>query len=132
MAGVVWTHGDLGYANAVFRDEQLVGLIDWEFAAPADPGCDTAALLAMDARGPRLGADDQDRRVRAVRLAFESIVNGYEMGDTEMRRLPMGAALVLEDAVELWLSRGVPAEDLAHLQWRARWFREHEAILTGG
>lgn len=123
VAGSVWTHGDFAYANAVFRDAHLVTFIDWEFAAPADAGCDLGALLAFEVRGPRPGVDDQDRRVRASRMAFESMIDGYGMDDNAAKRLPAIAAQVLEDAVAFWVSRGAPIADFEHFQWRAQWFR---------
>jgi aminoglycoside phosphotransferase (APT) family kinase protein len=125
VAGSVWTHGDFGYANAVFRDAHLVAFIDWEFAAPADAGCDLGALLAFDVRGPRPDADDQDRRVQASRMAFESMVDGYGMDHDAAKQLPTIAAQVLEDAVALWVSRGARVADFEHLQWRANWLRSN-------
>lgn len=31
VSGTVWCHGDVGPWNMVWRDEQAVGLIDWDF-----------------------------------------------------------------------------------------------------
>jgi len=36
-AGEVVCHGDLGYWNTVWDGDQLVGLIDWDFAEPGPP-----------------------------------------------------------------------------------------------
>jgi hypothetical protein len=129
IAGGVWTHGDPAYANSVYRDGQLVGLIDWEYAGPADALCDPAALLAMQVRGPRLGADDPERRLGAARRAFVSIVNGYGMTDADMSRLAQAASRVVEDTVDFWRARGGADGDLEQLEWRARWFAEHGAQL---
>lgn len=50
MSGVQWKesmivrHGDLGPWNMVWRSEQLVGLIDWDFAEPGYPIEDLAQI----------------------------------------------------------------------------------------
>ena len=98
LAGEVWTHGDVGYSNVVYRDRHLVGLIDWEFAAPAHRCCDPAALLAVSVRGPRPDVDDNTRRAAATKLAAAAIADGYGMTDEEVRALPKMAAAVLDDA----------------------------------
>lgn len=73
MPGSIWTHGDVGYPNVVYRNSQLIGLIDWEFAAPAYPCCDPAALLATGIRGPKPPAEDHGRvRQRPARRSTRS------------------------------------------------------------
>lgn len=129
VAGSVWTHGDAAYANAVFRGDRLVGFIDWEYAGPADALCDPAALLALQVRGPRPQANDPERRLNAARLALVSIGNGYGMSDRDMLRLPEVAARVVEDVVAFWRERGGADDDLAQLEWRARWFRDQGVQL---
>ena len=43
-AGQIVCHGDLGPWNIVWRDDDPVGLIDWDFTAPASPLVDLAWL----------------------------------------------------------------------------------------
>jgi hypothetical protein len=43
--GQIVRHGDLGLWNSVWRDSQLVGFIDWDFAEPG-PAIDDVAQLA--------------------------------------------------------------------------------------
>jgi hypothetical protein len=122
LTGTCWSHGDVGYQNVVYRDRAPVALIDWEFAAPADPLCDVAGLLAMSVRAPRPGVSDNDRRSRAVVLAQDALAAGYGLGPDEARRLPAAAAAVLDDAATYWESLGVEHERIAAARWRARWF----------
>lgn len=42
--GEIVCHGDLGPWNTVWRDERLVGLIDWDTAEPESPLIDVASL----------------------------------------------------------------------------------------
>lgn len=124
LAGDVWTHGDVGYSNVVYRDERLVGLIDWEFAAPAHRCHDPAALLAVSVRGPRPDAPDNDRRAVATRLAVAAIATGYGMTDAEVRLLPAMAATILDDARSFQAASMSDAER-DRSAWRASWLREN-------
>jgi Phosphotransferase enzyme family len=124
VTGSTWTHGDPGYSNLVYDDRAIVGLIDWEFAGPADPLCDVAALLAVSVRGPRPDADDQPRRIRAVQLAAEAIAENYGLDSDQISRLPDAVALVLEDTVRHWQTTEASPDEVERLRWRATWFRE--------
>jgi Ser/Thr protein kinase RdoA (MazF antagonist) len=130
LAGDVWTHGDVGYPNVVYRHQQLIGLIDWEFAAPAHRCCDPAALLAVSVRGPRPDVDDNTRRAAATKLAAATIANGYGMTEEEVRALPEMAAAVLDDARRF---QGVSmSDDERHRSaWRSRWLRDNIDQLVG-
>lgn len=128
LPGTTWTHGDPGYSNVVYSDRRLVGLIDWEFAAPGHRCSDPAALLAVSIRGPRPDADDNDRRSAATRQAVLAIGAGYGMTDTELRSLPDMAAAVLDDAVA-FQARSMGDADRARFEWRARWLRDNQAFL---
>lgn len=100
VVGSVWTHGDPAYANTVYRNGEIVALIDWEFAAPAAAAHDPALLLASEIRGPRPDVDDNDRRALAARLALQAIANGYRLDGAAVAGLPLAAALVLNDAAD--------------------------------
>ncbi len=123
IPGATWSHGDIGYPNIVFRSGQPVALIDWEFAAPADPVCDPAGLLAMSARGPRSGVVDHQRRIDAAQLAHEAIVDGYGTGRFTPEELWQATAVVLDDAANYWTSLRIESERIAATRWRADWFR---------
>jgi aminoglycoside phosphotransferase (APT) family kinase protein len=123
VAGVVWTHGDVGYQNLVYRGGRPTALIDWEFAAPAAATCDLAGLLALSVRAPRPDAEDNDRRSAAAAMACESIVSGYGLDDRSAAGLPLDAATVLDDAAEFWTTTGHDAQMISHARWRAEWFR---------
>lgn len=124
LDGEVWTHGDVGYPNVVYRDQRLVGLIDWEFAAPAHRCCDPAALLAVSVRGPRPDADDNTRRAHATKLAVAAIATGYDMTDAEVQTLPEMAATILDDALTFRAAAMGDGERLRYA-WRSRWLREN-------
>ena len=128
LAGEVWTHGDVGYSNVVYRDRQLVGLIDWEFAAPAHRCCDPAALLAVSVRGPRPDVDDNTRRAAATKLAAMAIADGYGMTDEEIRTLPEMAAAVLDDA-RRFQAGSMSDEERLRSAWRSRWLRDENDYL---
>ena len=129
LAGEVWTHGDVGYSNVVYRDRHLVGFIDWEFAAPAHRCCDPAALLAVSVRGPRPDVDDNTRRAAATKLAATAIADGYDMTDEEVCALPEMAAAVLDDARRF---QGMSTSDDERLRsaWRSRWLRDNADQLV--
>jgi hypothetical protein len=131
LAGDVWTHGDVGYPNVVYRDQRLVGLIDWEFAAPSHRCHDPAALFAVSVRGPRPDAPDNDRRAVATKLAAAAITVGYGMTDAEVRELPGMAATILDDACTF---QGASMSDAERQRtaWRSTWLREHTDELIDG
>ncbi len=119
-----WTHGDVGYANIVFRANDPIAFIDWEFAAEAAPICDPAALLAVSTRGPRPDVEDNERRAEAVTLAADAIADGYHRVRFARHELYESAAIVLDDAADYWEQHGLaPAENVATARWRAEWFR---------
>jgi hypothetical protein len=109
----------------VYHGDSVAGLIDWEFAAPADRLCDPAALVGLSVRGPRPDATDHDRRVAATRVALDAIADGYGMDDVLRRGLPAATALVLDDTAAHWRATGVEVADVDRVAWRAAWFREH-------
>jgi aminoglycoside phosphotransferase (APT) family kinase protein len=128
LAGEVWTHGDVGYSNVVYRDRHLVGLIDWEFAAPADRCCDPAALLAVSIRGPRPDVEDNTRRAAAAKLAAAAIADGYGMSHEEVRSLPAMAAAVLDDA-RRFRAGSISDDERLRSAWRSRWLRNNADYL---
>ncbi|HSM67190.1 MAG TPA: phosphotransferase [Ilumatobacteraceae bacterium] len=128
LAGEVWTHGDVGYSNVVYRDRHLVGLIDWEFAAPADRCCDPAALLAVSVRGPRPDVEDNTRRAAATKLAAAAIADGYGMSHEEVRSLPAMAAAVLDDARH-FQAGSISDDERLRSAWRSQWLRDNADYL---
>lgn len=129
VAGEVWTHGDVGYPNVVYRHQQLVGLIDWEFAAPSHRCCDPAALVAVSVRGPRPDVNDNTRRAGATKLAVAAIAAGYGMTDAEHQALPGMAATILDDAVT-FQGESMSDGERYRSAWRSRWLRDKTEYLT--
>lgn len=129
LAGNVWTHGDVGYPNVVYRHQQLVGLIDWEFAAPSHRCCDPAALLAVSVRGPRPDVSDNPRRAAATKLATAEIATGYEMIETEVQALPEMAATILDD-VRSFQGASMSDDERHRSAWRSQWLRDNTEYLV--
>ena len=137
LAGPIWTHGDVGYGNVVFRSDRPVGLIDWEFAAPAAPIYDPAGLLALAIRGPKPDVADNRRRAEAAEQAADAIIAGYgpEPGRTRpfsRDDLYAAAAVVLDDAADHWTAEGTNLASVDALRWRAAWFREQAPSAATG
>lgn len=130
LPGDVWTHGDVGYPNVVYRHQQLVGLIDWEFAAPSHRCCDPAALLAVSVRGPRPDVNDNNRQAAATRLATTAIAAGYGMTEGEVQALPEMAAKVLDD-VRAFQGESMSDGERHRSAWRSRWLRDNTDYLVG-
>lgn len=128
IEGSAWTHGDVGYPNVIYGHGRIVGLIDWEFAAPAHRCCDLAALLATAVRAPRHDADDNARRTRAVMLAVDAIASGYGLTDAEIEALPTMAATLVDDLVS-FNRRSLDEADVYGWEWRAAWFRNDAPAL---
>ncbi len=129
LLGGVWTHGDVGYPNVVYQDQDLVGLIDWEFVAPSHRCCDLAALLAVSVRGPRPDVGDNTRRAAATRLAAAAIAEGYDMTDDEVHALPEMAATILDDMRE-FQGESMSDEERHRSAWRSQWLRDNTDYLT--
>jgi Ser/Thr protein kinase RdoA (MazF antagonist) len=129
IPGDVWTHGDVGYPNIVYRQREIVGLIDWEFAAPAHRCCDLAGLIATAVRAPRHDAEDNDRRERAVKLAMSAVATSYGLADSEVALLPSMAAAVIDDLVTFKGSL-MDETNRCGWQWRAAWFRDNSHALS--
>lgn len=87
-AGPVVCHLDLHPPNVILRNGLPVALVDWDFAAPADPLDDVASAakhwvpLAPDERALRFGLPT-DRRGQRLRV----LCDGYGLDDPDRRRL---------------------------------------------
>ena len=138
--GEIVCHGDLGYWNTVWRGDDVVGLIDWEFAEPERPIFDaaTAAISSVPLRddewATRVGfAQHLDRRGR-----IEAFCAGYggvspaevvdaaaEVMTKEMDRLRVFGA----EGREPWasfLERG----QLRMFEGVARWIEENRDSIV--
>lgn len=132
LPGSVWTHGDPGYPNVVYQEGRPAVLIDWEFAAPADPLCDPAALLGLYTRLPKPDVADNARRERALKLAVNSIADGYGASDDQRMALPNAAAAVIDNAADFWSARPDRPDEavIARMRWRSAWLREHADAIA--
>src|SRR5438552_9681538 len=95
--GEIVLHGDLGPWNTIWRDEQPVGFIDWDFAEPGSPLTDVADLaffvtpMRDDDHCRECGfAPAPDRRQR-----FVAFCDSYGIDDR---------ASVLDAVEEYWLT----------------------------
>ena len=138
--GEVIRHGDLGPWNSVWRDGQLAGYIDWDFAEPGAAISDIAQLawyfvpLRPDAACFAAGSSEVPDRARRLRV----LTDAYELDDVQdlLAEMPRLHALEAErtsrlggEGREPWatfLERG----DLLEFADEARWFEHHRAELA--
>jgi len=139
--GEIVCHGDLGYWNTVWRGEELVGVIDWDFAEPAPPLSDLA-LAAMpivpfggDELAVRIGLTPAvDRRARLAALC-----EGYGGVDpravveaaTEAMRIEIARLRVFgAEGREPWASSLADGRQLRLFEGIAAWIEENGASLV--
>lgn len=137
--GEIVCHGDLGFWNTVWQGDRIMGIIDWDFAAPGRPVTDVA-LAAMpivpfrsDEGAERFGLAGVDRRARLAALC-----SGY--GGIEPADVVEAAVESLRSELELLHRLGGAgkepwAANLAAGQARlfesvAGWLDEHGSSLS--
>lgn len=137
---VIVTHGDPGPWNFVWRDGEPVGLIDWDYAAPAPAIDDVAYAVGMfapccsdqEAREVHGFRSPPDRRARARAFAA-----GYGLGgtvglvDRVVERQEATVRRIADLAGrghEPWAS-WVRAGHLDEAKARSRWTRQHRHLV---
>lgn len=115
VPGTTWLHGDVHYGNLVFRGEDPVALLDWDFVMPGDALYDVVTLL-FSARNPRPELPDEfeDRAVSA-RHTLAALLDGYGADDAQRRRATSVAAAMCRGAAEF-------DEELARRRFLADWW----------
>jgi len=132
LRGTMWNHGDVQYANAVFRDDTPVAFIDFDCCAPSDRMYDSATLLFCS-RCPRPDHPDNARRERAALLTAEEVLDGYGATDDERVAFPFTIAATFDDVADFMLERGADlftdgdpdalAAAVDRSRWQADWWR---------
>ncbi|TNM64540.1 aminoglycoside phosphotransferase family protein [Streptomyces sp. NP160] len=137
--GLVVRHGDFGPWNTVWRDGELVALIDWDTAEPAPPGWDAAQaawafvplrpMTGYRAEAPLVDAEVEHRFglwCRELALEPARVFQLLEdQSDLERHRLVhLGGAGV--EPFAAFLARG----DLDELDAEGRWRAEHRDRLV--
>lgn len=87
--GEIILHGDLGPWNLLWRDDQAVAFIDWDFAEPGSPLVDVAEVaffitpMGDEKHCQECGFDDVPDRQRRFRILCESYgdLNGSQVLD---------------------------------------------------
>ena len=135
VAGGPLAHGDVAWWNLVFIGDEVVGLLDWDLAAPTIESYDLAyALWTCVPLEPDLPLDDALRRSR-------SLVDAY--GATDDERAHLVETIAFAQARVAWvIANGWATDDLG-LGWiwdegrrlgrMARsmlWLAEHRDALT--
>ena len=135
VPGAVWRpgqvirHGDLAPWNTVWTDDQLSGVIDWDFAEPGDPILDVAqAALEFVPLRPsiwdRAGFSDRPELGDRLRLLCETygesvdaVLSGVQkLQQQEIDRTEtLGASGI--DPWQMYLNRG----DLKEVRQESRW-----------
>lgn len=127
-------HGDLGPWNTIWRDDQLVGLIDWDTAEPGSPLLDVASLalnlvpLRDDAYAAHAGFDGAAPRSKRFQVLCRTYGYGANPQDV-LRHVGILHERELErtlrwggEGLEPWatfLRRGDELEIRGSMQWLA-------------
>ena len=138
---VVWCHGDFGPWNVVWRDQEAVGLIDWDFLHLAPPLDDVAYALQWFAptRDDEMAltwhhfpsVPDRAARIRVFLEVYGEGLPDFDAAETVATRMEATMALELslaEEGVEpqrTWVEEGSQ-------EWAAgevRWVRENAHLL---
>lgn len=136
LPGTAWNHGDVHYANTVFRDAEPVAFIDFDCCAPAGRLYDPASLLFCS-RCPRPGHPDNPRRERAALLTVDAVLDGYRASDDERAGFGSAIAATFDDVADFMVERAadlfadLDPDDLAssvtRSRWQADWWRARTA-----
>lgn len=138
----VWCHGDFGPWNIVWRDDEAIGLIDWDFLHLA-PRLDDVAYALQWFAPPRddemaltwhhfPAVPDRASRVRVFLDAYGGGLPDFDVAETVATRMEATMALELslaETGVEpqrTWVAEGSQ-------EWAAgevRWVRENARLLS--
>ena len=137
----VWCHGDVGPWNMVWRDEQAVGLIDWDFLHRGERLDDVAYALRWftPARDDEMAlgwhhfptVPDRAARVRAFLGAYGGLPT-FDVAEAIVARMEVTMALELSlaragvEPQRTWNAQGSQERAAAE----ARWVREHAHLLT--
>lgn len=126
VPGTTWLHADAHYGNIVFRDNDAVALIDWDFAAQGDALYDPISLLVCT-RQPRSDRpEERAERERSARRALSAILDAYHADHDQRRRAPIIAAEFFAGAADYLaeLDDGVDRTDVvANRRDLAGWWR---------
>lgn len=138
--GEIICHNDVGPSNLVFDRSRIVGLIDWDLAAPAPPEWDLAHAAWMTVplmspavasrHGIEIQVHDQAERLRALCAAY-GMRSDVDLVDVVVRRIDAGitiatAAAQRGDAPLARLAAFVPAmrDTVAHIRTHAPILRQ--------
>ena len=129
-AGEIICHGDFGPYNLIWRDEKIVGVVDWEFARPAPAIRDIAYSVWMTA--PLRTSEDRDLMgfdaAPHARERVAAFASGYGVSD---RRALLEAVLTLQleyrNKIEAYGAAGKePWKTFRDLRLHERNRRDHE------
>lgn len=138
--GEIVCHNDVGPSNLVFDETRIVGLIDWDLAAPASPEWDLAHAAWMTVplmspavarrHGIEIQVSDQAERLRALCAAY-GMRSGVDLVDVVIRRIDAGIGVATTaahrgDAPLARLAAFVPAmrDTVAHIRTHAPVLRQ--------
>lgn len=105
--GSTWLHGDVHYGNLVFRDSEVVALIDWDFAMPGDALYDVVTLL-FSCRCPRPDRPDEyQERADSAHGTLAALLDGYDADADQRRRATDVAAAMCSGAADYLSETGI-------------------------
>ena len=136
--GTTSLHGDVHYGNLVFRVDQPVGLLDWDFAMQGDALYDVVTLL-FSARCPRLDLPEEfEERAMSARDTLEALLDGYGADANQRSRATSIAAAMSDGAADYLIELGAETvgastvaecnEGVAQRRFLADWWRQQTAL----
>ena len=139
--GELVRHGDFAPFNSVWKEGEVIGLIDWDFAQPGDAITDLAYLawyavpLLSDERAADYGVTEPVDRARRLRLLCEAYGgNGPREVIAEAVRLidleRIQTKELADKGVDPWTRFAADGNPAAFLS-EARWIRRNGARLLG-
>lgn len=122
-----WIHGDLVFNNTVSRGDEIVGVLDFEFAT-VDVRAMELAVIAVDLIKP-----DDPSTAASLKLLFESYMEAFHLSELELGKLPFLMKLRLLDVALHFATRyrdGLDEEDVLcgiidQSAYGCQWINEH-------
>lgn len=128
--GEIICHGDFGPYNLVWKDAQIVGVVDWEFARPA-PAIRDVAYCAWMTVPFRTNEDRDQMEFDAephARERFAAFVSGYGVSDRRgLLENVLALQLEYRDKIETYGAAGTePWKTFHDIKLHERNRRDHE------
>jgi phosphotransferase family enzyme len=141
-SGAIMCHGDFGPWNIVWRDDEPVGIVDWDMALPAEPRFDILYALEYSApfRDDATALEwhhfstvpDRKHRIEVFVRAYGLDDMGDVVRDVAALQRQVGTFVAqlahrgLQPQAD-WVANG----ELGEIEQRAQWTESHPELFTG-